>query len=125
MSGTSVWEVRVGPLLVDVPRSVGYFGGAALALGLGLVEPPLAVFIAAVPLFKVLTHRALPAPVRFVGEMIEGGAKPVGGDDDPSIQLIDRGKDEEEAREIVATLERAGQPDPAGQRTWPSSLPRG
>ena len=49
--------------------------------------------------------------------MIEGGAKLVGGDDDPSIQLIDRGKDEEEAREIVATLERAGQPDPAGQRT--------
>jgi hypothetical protein len=42
---------------------------------LGLVAPPLAVFSAAVPLFKVLTHRALPAPVRFVGEMIEGGAK--------------------------------------------------
>src|SRR5436305_12318165 len=117
MARTSVWEVRVGPLLVDVPRSAGYFGGAALALGLGLVEPPLAVFIAAVPLFKVLTHRALPARVLVVGELIEGAAKPVGGDDDPSIQLIDRGKDEEEARDIVAILERGGQPDPAGQGT--------
>jgi hypothetical protein len=111
MASTSVWEVRLGPLLVDVPRSAGYFGGAALALGMGLVEPPLAVFIAAVPLFKVLTHRTLPAPIRFIGEVIEGGAKPVGGDDDPAIQLVDQGKDAEEAREIVATLERAAQRD--------------
>ena len=107
MTSTSVWEVQLGPLLVDVPRSAGYFGGAAIALGLGLVEPPLAAFIAAVPLFKVLTHRSLPIPIRFVGEVIEGGAKPVGGEDDPAIQLVDRGKDQEEAREIVATLERA------------------
>jgi hypothetical protein len=111
MASTSVWEVRLGPVLVDVPRSVGYFGGAALALGLGLVEPPLAVFIAAVPLFKVLTHRALPAPIRFVGEVIEGGAKPVGGDDDPAIQLVDSVKDEEDAREIAAMLERAQRHD--------------
>jgi hypothetical protein len=107
MASTSVWEVRLGPLLVDVPRSAGYFAGAAIALGMGLVEPPLAVFIAAVPLFKVLTHRSLPVPIRFVGEVIEGGAKPVGGDDDPAIQLVDQRKDQEEAREIVATLERA------------------
>lgn len=116
MSGTSVWEVRLGPVVVDVPRSAGYFGGAALAMGLGLVEPPLAAFIAAVPLFKVLTHRSLPAPIRFVGEVVEGGAKPVGGDDDPAIQLVDRGKDEEEAQEIVATLERASQRDERGRR---------
>jgi hypothetical protein len=67
-------------------------------------------------LFKVLTHRSLPAPIRFVGEVVEGGAKPVGGDDDPAIQLVDRGKDEEEAQEIVATLERASQRDERGRR---------
>ena len=38
----NVLEVEVGRVEVDVPRSVGYFGGLAAAVGLGLVEPPLA-----------------------------------------------------------------------------------
>lgn len=46
----------MGRIEVDVPRSVGYFGGLAAAVGLGLVEPPLAIFIAAVPLFKAMTN---------------------------------------------------------------------
>lgn len=45
---------------MDVPRSVRYFGGLAAAVGLGLIEPPLAVFIAAVPVFTALTNSALP-----------------------------------------------------------------
>jgi hypothetical protein len=35
----NVLEVEVGRVEVDVPRSVGYFGGLAAAVGLGLVEP--------------------------------------------------------------------------------------
>jgi hypothetical protein len=42
-------------------------------VGLGLVEPPLAIFIAAVPLFKAMTNTALPRAVRFAGEVLEGG----------------------------------------------------
>ena len=38
----NVLEVEVGRVDVDVPRSVGYFGGLAAGVGLGLVEPPLA-----------------------------------------------------------------------------------
>lgn len=56
-----------------------------------LVEPPLAVFIASVPLFKVLTNSALPRAVRMVGEVLEGAAKPVGSDAEGVIQLSDQG----------------------------------
>ena len=83
----NVLEVQVGNVEVDVPRSVGYFGGLAAAVGLGLIEPPLALFIAAVPAFKVLTNTTLPRAVRMVGEVLEGAAKPVGSDAEGVIQL--------------------------------------
>jgi hypothetical protein len=57
-------EVELGTVEVDIPRSVGYFGGLAVAVGVGLIEQPLALFIAAVPVFKVLTNSALPPFVR-------------------------------------------------------------
>ena len=86
----NVLEVRVGNVEVDVPRSVGYFGGLAAAVGLGLIEPPLALFIAAVPLYKVLTNTALPQAVRVVGEVLQGAAKPVGSDAEGVIELEDQ-----------------------------------
>jgi hypothetical protein len=96
----SVLEVEVGRITVDVPRSVGYFGGLAIAVGIGLIEPPLAAFIAAVPLFKVLTNSALPIPVRTIGEVLEGAAKPVGSDADGVVQLEDQGVTEAEVIEV-------------------------
>jgi hypothetical protein len=57
----NVLEVEVGTVEVDVLRSVGYYGGLAVAVGIGLIEPPLALFIAAVSVFKVLTNTV---PVR-------------------------------------------------------------
>jgi hypothetical protein len=45
----NVLEVEVGTVKVDVPRSVGYFGGLSVAVGVGQIEPPLAPFIASVP----------------------------------------------------------------------------
>jgi hypothetical protein len=86
----NVLEIQVGTLEIDVPRSVGYFGGLAAAVGLGLIEPPLAVFIAAVPVFKALTNTALPRAVRVVGEVLEGAAKPVGSDAEGVVQLKDQ-----------------------------------
>jgi hypothetical protein len=85
-----VLEIEVGNVTVDVPRSVGYFGGLAAAVGLGMIEPPLALFIAAVPVFKTLTNSALPHAVRAVGEVLEGAAKPVGSDADGVVQLEDQ-----------------------------------
>lgn len=85
----NVFEIEVGNVEIDVPRSVGYFGGLAVAVALGLVEPPLAVFIAAVPVFKALTNSALPAAVRVVGEVLEGAAQPVGSDAEGVVQFKD------------------------------------
>jgi hypothetical protein len=100
MSSVKLMEIRVGTVTLDVPRSMGYYGGVALAVGVGVIEPPLGAFIAAVPLLKLLTHHALPVAVRFIGEMMEGVSKPVGGDNDAVFQLDDQRKAEELAREI-------------------------
>ncbi|OBI49814.1 hypothetical protein [Mycobacterium sp. E796] len=96
----NVLEVQVGTVEVDVPRSIGYFGGLVVATGLGLVEPPLALFIAAVPVFKVLTNTALPKAVRVVGEVLEGAAKPVGSDAEGVIVL----EDEQQSHTTVVHL---------------------
>jgi hypothetical protein len=85
----NVLEIEVGSVEVDVPRSVGYFGALAVAVGIGLIEPALALFIAAVPAFKVLTNSALPLGVRFIGELLEGAAKPVGSDAEGVIAFKD------------------------------------
>jgi hypothetical protein len=88
----NVLEVQFGPVEVDVPRSVGYYGGLAVAVGMGLIEPPLALFIAAVPVYKALTNSRLPRSVRAIGEVLEGAAKPVGGDAEGVVQLEDQQK---------------------------------
>lgn len=40
-SPDSVVEVQLGPVRWEVLRSVGYFGGVAIAVSTGLIEPPL------------------------------------------------------------------------------------
>jgi hypothetical protein len=59
-------------------------------VGLGVIEPPLALFIAAVPLFNMLTNSALPFMVRVVGEILDGAAKPVRSDADGVVQIEDQ-----------------------------------
>jgi hypothetical protein len=103
----NVLEVQMGTIEVDVPRSVGYFGGLLAATGLGLIEPPLAVFIAAVPLFKALTNSALPRAVRVVGEVLEGAAKPVGSDAEGVIALQDQRSSDTTVVRVPATRQRS------------------
>jgi hypothetical protein len=81
---------RFGPVEIDWPRTIGYYGGVGLATAFGLVEPPLAVFIAAIPLLKMLNHPGASLPTRFVGELLEGAAKPVGGSSEATIQLTSK-----------------------------------
>jgi hypothetical protein len=82
-------HIEVGPLQIDVPQTVGYYGGIGAALAFGLLEPPLAAFIAAVPLIKILAERGSPIPVRFLAEVLEGAARPVGSDADGTVRLAD------------------------------------
>ena len=86
-SPDSVLEIQIGPVRWEVLRSLGYFGGAAIAVCAGLIEPPLGAVIAAVPLIKILTNQALPVAVRAVGEILEGAAKPIGSDAEGVVRL--------------------------------------
>jgi hypothetical protein len=79
--------VTLGPIAVDVPRSVGYFGAVGLATAAGLIEPPLGLFIAAIPVVKMLMSPRLPRPARFLGQVFDGAAQPVGGDAEGTIRL--------------------------------------
>jgi hypothetical protein len=117
MAADSVLEVWIGPVHLDVPRTVGYYGGVAIAVGAGLVEPPLGLLIAAVPFLKLLTHYALPAAVRFVGEVMEGASKPVGGDDEAVFHLHDERKTQEEAVAVALKVAR-------GHRVQSAQTPR-
>lgn len=78
---------HIGPVRIEWPRTAGYYGGIALAVGFGLIEPPLGVFIAAVPFFKMLNRPGASRPVRLLGQLVEGAAKPVGGDAESTVSL--------------------------------------
>jgi hypothetical protein len=78
---------RVGPFEIDWPRSLGYYGGVGIAVGIGLIDPPLGLFIAAVPFLKMLKAGRAPTPSQFIGQILEGVAKPVGGDSQGTIRL--------------------------------------
>lgn len=82
----------LGPLEVDTPKALGYYGGLGAALALGLIEPPLALFIAAVPLFKVLTRPNSSQTEWTIGELLQGASTPVGGSGSPVIRIHDSGK---------------------------------
>jgi hypothetical protein len=103
---------QVGPIEIDWPRALGYYGGIGVAVAMGMVEPPLAVFIAAVPLFKMLNRPQGAKPTRVVAEILEGAATPVGGSAESMIWLKDKAGDGHrikllaDARE-VATRHRA------------------
>lgn len=78
---------RVGLIEINWPKTIGYYGGIGLALAAELIEPPIAVFIAAIPLFKMLSHPKVPEPARVVGQVLAGAALPVGGDSEAAIHL--------------------------------------
>ena len=83
---------RLGPLEIDWPKSLGYYGGIGLAVAFELIEPPLAIFIAAVPLLKLLKQPREPWPFRVVADVLEGAAKPVGGDAEGVVHVADAGQ---------------------------------
>lgn len=78
---------RLGPLEIDWPRSAGYYGGVAVAVAFDVIEWPVGLFLAAIPLVKLLNRGALPRSVRFTVQMFDGMAKPVGGDSKGTIQM--------------------------------------
>ncbi len=86
--------VRVGPVEMDIPRSVGYFGGIAAAVSIGVLEPPLAVAVAAIPFVKMLDRSGVPQPGRFVAEVVDGAMQPVGSTGQGTVRIYDQASDD-------------------------------
>ncbi|MDQ2741710.1 MAG: hypothetical protein M3Z66_05375 [Chloroflexota bacterium] len=78
---------QIGPLEVDWPRAIGYYGGITAAVAFGVFELPVGIFIGAVPFFKMLTRPRASLPERVVGQVLEGAAKPVGGDAEATVRI--------------------------------------
>jgi len=104
---------RIGPVEVDWPRSIGYFGGVGLATAAGLLSPPVGVFIAAVPFLKMLNRPNASRPVRFIGQVLDGASKPVGGDTSATIELA--------APDASATPDKSGTPNRLGAPVLPAT----
>ena len=79
----------VGPLEIDIPRTLGYYGGISAAVAFGVLEPPIAVFVAVLPMIKMLGTRVAPPPLRFLAQVLQGAGKPVGSDGQGTIRLND------------------------------------
>lgn len=99
--------MTVGRVRIDVPRSVGFYGGIAAAVAAGIIEPPLGLFIAAVPLIKMATNSAAPPAVQWLGQIFDGVAKPVGGDAEGTVRLADPPAAFSQAAQTVALADRA------------------
>jgi hypothetical protein len=99
-------HVELGPVQIDLPQTVGYFGGIAAAVALGLLEPPLAAFIAAVPLIKILADPGSPTPVRFIAEILQGAAEPVGSDAEGTVRLAEPQRARRETAELKTVVTR-------------------
>jgi hypothetical protein len=81
---------RIGPIEIDWPKALGYFGGVWLAVIYEVITPPLGLFIAAIPLLKMLKLPNRPWAVRIASDVLEGAAKPVGGDSETMIRAARR-----------------------------------
>lgn len=82
----------VGPVQIDWPRSIGYFGAITTGVAFEVISWPVGLFIASVPFLKMLNRRHSKKPVRFVGHLFDGAAKPVGGDSEGTIRLAQKPK---------------------------------
>jgi len=71
---------------VDWPRSIGFFGAIGAAVALDLISMPIAVFVAAVPFLKLMNRPNAPRPQQFFSHLVDGAAKPVGGDAEGTVR---------------------------------------
>jgi len=71
---------------IDWPRSIGFFGALGIAAALELVPLPIALFVAGVPFLKLLNRPRATTPQRFISHLVDGAAKPVGGDSEGTVR---------------------------------------
>jgi hypothetical protein len=93
--------IQLGPIVIDVPRTLGYYGGIAAAVALELIQPELALFVAAIPLVKLLKRKNATKPEIAVAGIFEGAMKPVGGDAESVVRpkWVEEEKEREESEQ--------------------------
>jgi hypothetical protein len=72
--------IRVGGIDIDYAKSLGFYGGIGMAVAFGIVAPELAAFVALVPLLKLFKRKNAGIAEKFGAAVLEGAAKPLGGD---------------------------------------------
>jgi hypothetical protein len=104
----SAFITRIGPVDVDWPRTVGFYGGVAAAIAFDLIAPELAIFVAAVPLIKLMKRKNATTVERAIAAVLEGAAKPVGGDADSTVRpaWLDDERQEKEHRGAPQRVKR-------------------
>ncbi len=118
------FTTRIGPVDIDWPRALGFYGGIAVALALDVVAPELALFVAAVPLLKLLKRRRATRPERLVAAVLEGAAKPIGGDAEAVVRPAwsdDEEWQEEQRTERAVNVALEGPRDETS--SWPAAPP--
>lgn len=78
---------RLGPIEIDWPRTLGYYGGVAAAVAFGVVEAPLGAVIAVAPFARMLDFPGARRARRLAGQVLEGAVKPIGGEDEGTLRL--------------------------------------
>ena len=78
---------HIGPVEIDWPRTIGFYGGLGIAVATEMIAPPLALFIGLYPLFKMLNRPKAPLGIQIVSQVLEGAAKPINGDAEGTIRI--------------------------------------
>jgi hypothetical protein len=81
---------RTDHIEIDWPRSLGFFGGLGVATALELVPLPIALFVASVPFLKLMNRPGSGKPPTFFSHLVDGAAKPVGGDTEGTVRWASR-----------------------------------
>jgi hypothetical protein len=67
------------------------------------------LFIAAVPVLKMLGKADLPQPVRFASQMVDGAAQPVGGEAEGTVRVSDPDAQADNDVQTAESVERGEQ----------------
>lgn len=93
-----VFVTRTARIEVDWPQLIGYYGGIGLALVAEIIEPPLALFIGAIPLIKMLKRPGASVPTRVVAQVLEGAAIPVGGEAQSAVRIKNPNEEQQQGQ---------------------------
>lgn len=98
---------RFGPMEINWPGLIAYFGGLTLAVASDVISPPVGMFIAALPVGMLFRAPSRAWPIRIV---TGGATTAVSGNPDGTVRAARR-------RRSNRSVRRAAQRQRLGKRT--------